>query len=192
MLIVRSILLVSLVATAAPALAQPRVEVGGRVGGIGTAVGGLPLYGGVVTVHLTSRLALEADAALVPGIGIGPWTATGGLFQGAVRGRLVRSPRGLEWFWTAGGTGGFVESHLEGGPIRILGRTIVELDERRDRFDLPPLMPSIGSGAIVPLGPHLGLRADARLLVTPAGPGVLTFVGVTLPVGRFGQPAPGR
>ncbi|MEZ5320473.1 MAG: hypothetical protein R2752_23940 [Vicinamibacterales bacterium] len=181
----------ALLAVAVPARAQeartmPPVEFGGRVGGIGSVIGGAPLSGGVVTVRLTPRFAVEGDIAVTPTVNVAVWSGTGGFYQAGMRGRILGSREGVEWFWTAGVSGVFGESHVSGDSVRLFDRWTIDVPDRRDRIVTAPVMPTVGTGAIVPLASHLAVRADLRVLVTPAGPGVQTFVGLSVPIGRFG------
>jgi hypothetical protein len=182
----------SVLALAAPAAAQtrlrlPPVEFGARVGATAALIGGLPGYGGSVTVHVSRRFALEADVNVLPRIDLGVWRARAALYQVGVRGRILRNRKGAEWFWTAGGSGAFAQSQFVGQRPQYLFGWTVDLPDGRRSLMLPPVMPTAGTGLMVPIGSHVAVRGDVRLLVTPLGPLAQTAVAVTIRTDRFGR-----
>ncbi len=111
----------------------PPVEIGARAGGTALLVGGMPAYGGVLTVHLNPRIAIEGNVALAPPVRLSSWSGTALLYEAGVRGRIIRTRAGLEWFWTAGGTGLFARSRTSGEPIRLFNLWTID---RRSRASL--------------------------------------------------------
>lgn len=181
-----------LLSLAAPAAAQtrwhlPPVEFGARVGAMSTLAGGLPGLGVSVTLRLTRRLAVEADANVLARTDLGAWRGRAAFYQVGVRGSVLRFRSGLEVFWTAGGAGAVAQSQYAGRRATYLFGWPIDAPARPGRLMLPPVMVTGGAGVLVPLGPHVAWRSDLRVLVTPVGPVGQAAIAVTVQINRLGS-----
>ena len=170
-----------------PSVSPPLIELGARAGATATLFGPAPMAGGSVTWHANRILSVEADAAVLPPVSLSVWSARLALYQVGVRGRLVRSRSGIDWFLTGGMSGAIAWSHLSDEPVMLFGRWNVNPGPRDDRVHFPPLMPTAGFGVLVPVGHYLAVRGDVKALLMPIGPASQATVGITVPLGRFGR-----
>ena len=177
---------------AGPADAQtrfnlPSVEFAARVGATATLLGGLPGYGVSVSMPISRRYWLEADANILPRTDTGAWTSRALFYHAGLRGGLLRSHSGIEWFWTAGGSGAFTQSQLSGRKTRYGLGWLVDMRGRTEPQTLPPIMLAAGTGLIVPLGRDITVRAEIRALLTPVGPVGQTALSITARIKQFGS-----